>query len=182
MYSITSIFETSDGKNSNDMWQELENHCEFAGLKKTTIPHFSWQTAESYQIDLLKAKLSQISRNICPFKFQTSGIGVFSNHRKVLFLIIVKTRKLMDLHEMIWRETIQLTEAPNLSYSPENWIPHISLNLNELGDDQFICAVKELTKSPLRLEFEVKQIGLIYLTLHSSGIDSVYPLLGKDGQ
>lgn len=175
MYSITSIFDT----NAKEFWKELEKNCEFSGLQKTTIPHFSWQTAESYEFKPIKEELSALSRSIQPFKLRTSGLGIFSNHRKILFLIIVKDRDLLNLHQMIWEHTIQYAIQPNLHYSPESWIPHISLNLNELTDDQFYCSVKELTNLTLNFELEVKQLGLIFLTPTSSGIEVLYPLSRK---
>ena len=67
------------------------------------------------------------------------------------------------MHEFIWKRTIQFTDQVNLHYSPENWIPHITLNLNELTDDQFKCSVEELTQNPMNFEFEVHQFGLLFL-------------------
>ncbi len=83
------------------------------------------------------------------------------------------------MHEMIWKRTIRFTKQVNLHYSPENWIPHITLNLNELTEDQFNCSVDELTQKPMNYEFEVNELGLLYLTATSSGIDSLYPLERK---
>jgi 2'-5' RNA ligase len=91
-------------------------------------------------------------------------------------LIIVKDRNLLEIHEMIWRRTIQYAIQPNMHYAPENWIPHITLNLNPLTEDQFRCSVDELTSRPLNFEFVVNKLGLIYLTAANSGIDSIYPL------
>lgn len=172
MYSITSIFSNQD----ETIWQDLNNTCEYGGLHKTAIPHFSWQSAESYQFEPLRVELAQLSTEIGRFSFQTSGIGIFNNKRKIFFLIIVKTRAILEMHEMIWQRTIRYADQVNLHYSPENWIPHITLNLNELTEDQFKCSVEELTQKPMNFEFEVKELGLLYLTASSSGIDSLYPL------
>lgn len=172
MYSIASIFSNQD----ETFWQSLNKTCEYGGLHKTAIPHFSWQSAESYQFDLVRAELSKISTDVAPFSFKTSGVGIFNNKRKIFFLIIVKNRALLEMHEMIWLRTVQFTEQANLHYSPENWIPHITLNLNELTEDQFKCSIDELTRKPMNFEFEVHEFGLLYLTSTSSGIDSLYPL------
>lgn len=172
MYSIASIFSNQD----KTIWQSLNKTCEYDGMQKTAIPHFSWQSAESYQFDLVRAELGKISAEVAPFSFKTSGVGIFSDKRKIIFLIIVKNRVLLDMHEMIWNRTLQFSEQASLHYSPENWIPHITLNLNELTDEQFRCSVDELTQKPMNYEFEVHEFGLLYLTPTSSGIDSLYPL------
>lgn len=172
MYSITSIFSNENVS----LWKDLEMTCEYGGLHKAAIPHFSWQTAESYQFEALRAELELLAAEIPVFSFKTSGIGVFRNNRKIFFLIIVKDRKLLDLHELIWNRTLRFANQPNLHYSPENWIPHITLNLNELSEDQFKCSMEELTSRSYNFEFQVKQFGLLYLTPTESGIDSIYPL------
>lgn len=172
MYSIASIFSNQD----ETIWQNLNKTCEYGGLHKTAIPHFSWQSAESYAFEPLRDELKQISSEIGRFSFQTSGIGIFNNKRKIFFLIIIKNRAILEMHEMIWKRTIRFAKQVNLHYSPENWIPHITLNLNELTEDQFNCSVDELTQKPMNYEFEVNELGLLYLTATSSGIDSLYPL------
>ncbi len=178
MYSITSIFENQDVC----LWDELEKTCDYSGFDKATIPHFSWQSAETYQFEPLRSELSQLASETGPFKFKTSGLGIFNNTRKIFFLIIVKNRPLLELHEHIWQRTIQFAEQPNLHYAPENWIPHITLNLNELSDSQFKCSVEELTARPLQFEFEVKEFGFLFLTPNTSGIDSLYPLKGMNSK
>lgn len=173
MYSIASIF----GDEGQELWCELENRCSISGLKRTQIPHFSWQTAESYEFDPLREELANIAKNTRPFKFRTSGLGIFPNaDRKILFLNIVKDRNLLDLHEMIWENTILYGHQVNMLYSPDNWVPHISLNLNALGDDEFTCAINELCSRALDFEFTVEKIGLLFLTLTDSGIDCQFEL------
>jgi 2'-5' RNA ligase len=173
MYSIASVF----GDDGEELWQELEDRCKLSRLRRTEIPHFSWQTAESYDFVPLREELENLSRNIRTFTFHTSGLGIFpSENRKILFLNIIKDRNLLDLHEMIWENTILYAQQPNAFYSPDKWIPHISLNLNSLENNQFTCAIEELTSRSLDFEFRVTKIGLLYLTLTSSGIDCLYDL------
>lgn len=173
MYSIAAILE----KEGRDLWNELEFRCQISGLKKTAIPHFSWQTAEGYDFVPLREELANICQNIRPFKFRISGLGIFPNEkRKIIFLNIIKDRALLDLHELIWENTLLYARQPNMLYSPENWVPHISLNLNPLEDDSFNCAINELTSKPLDFEFTVNQIGLLYLTEASSGADTMFDL------
>jgi len=172
MYSIASTFD-GDGQ---QLWDELESRCKSGCLRRTPIPHFSWQTAESYEIEPLKAELDNLCRNIRPFTFHTSGLGVFPKERKIIFLIIVKDRALLDLHEMIWENTFLYARQPNMLYAPENWVPHISLNLTELSDDDFACAIRDLTVKQLDFTLTVRNIGLLYLTMTSSGVDSMFDL------
>jgi 2'-5' RNA ligase len=172
VYSIASILRNED----LGFWDDIENRCMESPLRRTEIPHFSWQTAESYDYDPLREELANICQNERPFEVHTSGLGIFPGERKILFLIIAKDRNLLDLHEMIWENTILYARQPNLLYSPDNWIPHISLNLEALTDHDFSCTVSELTSRPLNFTMRVEQMGLLFLTLDSSGLDTVYDL------
>lgn len=172
MYSVAALIET----NQTSPWQELASVCEFSGLVTHTIPHFSWQTAENYQIEPVRNKLISLTETIPPFRFTTSGLGIFSNDRKILFLIIVKTRLLLEIHELLWQELSIYANGLKLHYSPDNWIPHISINLHKLDEAQFGCSLTELLKTRLDFEFSVNRFGLIYLNPDSAGVDTVFPL------
>lgn len=172
MYSIASIIRDEDLL----FWDEIERRCSASNLKRTTIPHFSWQTAEDYEFNPLREELANICSNVRPFEIHTSGLGIFPGERRILFLIITKDRLLLDLHEMIWENTILYARQPNKLYSPENWIPHISLNLEALDECDFSCAINELTSKPLNFSFRIEQLGLLFLTMDSSGIDTIYDL------
>jgi 2'-5' RNA ligase len=172
MFSIAALIEAKQAA----PWQKLASLCEFTGVITHTISHFSWQTAENYRIEPLKEKLTALTENISPFSFTTSGLGVFPGDRKILFLIIVKTKKLLEIHEMLWKELSIYAEGSKAHYAPENWIPHISINLYKLTDDQFNCSFAELIKTDLNFEFKVSKFGLIYLNKESAGIDTIFPL------
>ena len=174
MYSIASLFEVD----SQGPWNVLSSLCEVSGVTTHSIPHFSWQTAETYQIDTVRKKLSYLTESIAPFHFTTSGLGVFINHRKIIFLIIVKTRLLLEIHQTLWDEVAKYGNDSRPYYAPESWIPHISLNLNELSEENFNCCFSKLLNENLQLEFQVNKFGLIYMNENKSGIDSLFPLRG----
>jgi 2'-5' RNA ligase len=172
VYSIAALFETDPMGD----WQRLSKLCDYSGLSSNIIPHFSWQTAESYQLESVRQKMTDLSASIPAFTITTAGLGVFSNDIKILFLIIVKTRKLMEIHELFWKELIPFSFDPRMHYSPENWIPHISLNLQKLEEDQFNCLLDELLKNNLNFEFLVQKMGILFLNPSTSGIDSTIHL------
>lgn len=167
MFSIASLLDIESTPN----WPKVESVCQYSGIIPHTIPHFSWQTAENYQIEQARKKIADLAEQISSFSFSTSGLGIFPNDRKILFLIIVKTRKLMEIHELLWNELLPLAVNPRMHYSPDQWIPHISLNLQTLDDYQFNCSMEELLKIDLKFEFVVNKFGILYLTETDSGID-----------
>jgi 2'-5' RNA ligase len=176
MYSIASLIDVGKTKG----WPKIESVCQYSGMIPHTIPHFSWQTAENYRLEPAREKLKELSNSIEPFPFSTSGLGIFPNDRKIIFLIIVKSKKLLEVHEYIWNEMLPFTINPRMHYSPENWIPHISLNFQDLTSDQFQCSIDELLKIDLQFTFQVKQLGILFLNENNSGIDFT-AALSKEG-
>lgn len=176
MYSIASLVDVDKTKG----WPQIEDVCQYSGMIPHTIPHFSWQTAENYLLGPAREKLKCLANSIEPFTFTTSGLGIFPNDRKIIFLIIVKSRKILEIHEYIWNEMLPFAINPRMHYSPENWIPHISLNFQNLTADQFQCSIDELLKIDLQFTFEVNQLGILFLNESISGVDFT-AALSKDG-
>jgi 2'-5' RNA ligase len=174
VFSIASLFECED----SNPWNQLARRCEYSGVQTHQIPHFSWQTADEYQLESTQAALAQICETIPPFQFSTSGLGIFAGERKILFLIIVKTKLLLEIHETIWNQVSKYAINAKSYYSPNRWIPHITINLNPLSDAEFNCSLADLENDTFDFEFEVKKFGLIYLNKDKSGVDSIYPLKG----
>jgi hypothetical protein len=60
VYSIAALLESENC----GPWNELANFCEYSGVHTHQIPHFSWQTAEDYQITPTKESLDSLCSTI----------------------------------------------------------------------------------------------------------------------
>ena len=109
------------------LWDELEKECGLTAILETPFPHVSWHVAEGYDIEPLEEKIAQIADQTPPFMIRTAGLGVFSNETPVVYIPVVKDPNLSRLHNWIWEEAQRFGKEIRQQYSPDQWIPHITL-------------------------------------------------------
>jgi hypothetical protein len=143
------------------LWHQVNEICHLEGVKPTDIPHFSWHVAETYA----EGRLAGILREICaetePFTVQTAGLGMFTAEKCVLYITLVKDAPLFAFHQKLWERLQGVGERPSPYYSPEQWVPHITLAYQNLGGAELSCAVGELACKPFVWQVQVDNLAAI---------------------
>jgi 2'-5' RNA ligase len=111
---------------------------------------------------------------------QTVGLGLFTGPVPVLYLALVKTGMLMKVHDLLWELIGPLATVLNSHYSPDLWMPHITVAYQDLTSDNLACTVKNLIYRPVELKIHVDQLALLYQINEDTGIRSFFPFKGKD--
>jgi 2'-5' RNA ligase len=162
MHGLVSLLPEPFYQQVEQLWQSLENDIGLKGIRVTPYPHFSWQIAEDYDLERLKPLLEQIASQTQPFPAHTSGIGVFSGERPVIYIALVKTPELMRFHSVVWDYTLGASNAASPYYSPENWVPHISLAYGDVTIENIGAAIKKLAFQSYAWEMQVDNFAFIY--------------------
>jgi 2'-5' RNA ligase len=89
------------------------------------------------------------------------GLGIFSGDRPVLYLPIVKSQAMIDLHNQIWERLGSLADRANGYYSPAFWLPHITLAINDLRRENLACALESVAFEPVELTISVDNLILV---------------------
>jgi 2'-5' RNA ligase len=114
------------------LWQELSAELGIQGVPSIPIPHCSYHVASEYDEDMLKLRLYEFAAQCSVFTVTTSGLGVFTGAKPVLYVPIVRSPQLSALHAQIWH----LGQAHSISgqayYHPDQWLPHITIAQGEL--------------------------------------------------
>lgn len=84
------------------------------------------------EIDSLKDELSKLCNKIPPFEVIVEGFGYFETPSKVVYLKVMKTNELIEVHKEINGLLEKNCESIFDFYTPENWVPHITLAM-EIG-------------------------------------------------
>lgn len=161
------------------IWAELAEACGVQGINATPVPHFSWHVAERYREDQLKEALQKLCASTQPFEVQAAGLGVFSRELPIVYIALVKDERMLNLHKRLERLLRRLSIGPNDHYRPENWMPHITLVFEDLGNANLTCVMKRLVFRSFQWTFMVDNLALIGQPPGKSG--SVYfriPFLG----
>jgi 2'-5' RNA ligase len=144
------------------LWQELNEQHGLQGIRVTPYPHFSWQIAGDYDIEALERAMRQIADECPPFQVRTAGLALFTGHRPVLYIPVVKDPNLMALHTRIWEAGLQAGQQASPYYSPAAWMPHISLAYEDVTPENIGALVEKLAFRSFAWEMTVDNIALIY--------------------
>jgi len=82
----------------------------------------------------LNSILEELAARSQPFSARTAGLGIFPGEKPVVYIPLVKDRQLLNFHEMMWSTLTSLSVESSPYYSPQNWMPHITVFFDELYD------------------------------------------------
>lgn len=146
-----------------ELWRVFSEVCQTQFvLTQNPIPHFTWQTAESYNQQALDQALRGIALDSDPFTVRTSGIGLFSGSMIVVYIALVKTNRLIRFQQRIWEETRAYANNLNHYYAPDLWIPHITLAYDPLDGQALECVLQQIAGRRFEWEIPVNQLALIH--------------------
>lgn len=143
------------------------------------LPHFTWQVVARYDVAQLEPVLRDLARVTPPFMVRASGLGIFTWQNPIIYIHLIKNRRLMELHELIWLNTECCAIHPSHYYSPENWVPHITLASENVNRQNMACALDTLAFEPFEWELHVDSLSLLRSPDSTVGLDLLHiPLEG----
>ena len=162
MHALISLLPDTYNEKVKSIWEGLETNFGVKEVQITPYPHFSWQIAQYYAEDRLLAVMQKLSREICPFSVHTTGLGLFSGEKPVLYIPVIKSLELVRFHEKIWESLKEVGEGTSPYYHPLQWIPHISLVYQDLNEKNIGGIMKWLSAETYKWSFEVNNLAYIY--------------------
>jgi hypothetical protein len=174
MHGIVSLLDEPNYSKVEKLWLDLELECGLKGIKVTPIPHFSWQVAMDYDLDLLRPVLQEIAASAMPFKAHTTGVGIFSGPKPVVFINVVKTDAMMRFHKLVWEKTSHTARGISPLYGPQSWIPHITIAHTDMVWPSVSCAIQKLVYQPFNWEIKVSSISVISQAEGLVGEESIH--------
>jgi 2'-5' RNA ligase len=151
MQSIISKLDPETSSTVRRFWQILYEKCGLTAIYSLPTPHVTWFAAESLELDRIPPILANIASRKTPFTLHTFGLGIFTGEQPVLYLPMVKSFEMIDLHGEIWDQIEPYSQDPKIYYSPRLWVPHITLALRDLSQETLSCAVEAIGFEPIEL-------------------------------
>jgi 2'-5' RNA ligase len=144
MQGVVSVFDAQASANVEQVWAELERA--FA-LKYACVayPHLTYHLAERYDDTRVIPVLRDLSRHATPLRVTTSGLGIFTGERPVLYLPIVRDTALTRFHEQVTKAVAPYAQgAHDHHYGVAHWMPHITLAVEDLTPDMLPDVIRML--------------------------------------
>lgn len=179
MQGIVTIIPQPFYQQIEKTWEDIESLFDLVGFVVSPIPHFSWHIAESYNREKLDHSISKTIIEIPPFKIRTIGLGLFPGTQSIVYIPIIKDCLLSEFHKHIWQAVEPFSKGSNYLYSPDLWVPHITLIHENLTPDKIGPVIKHLSTKNYSWEISIDHLDLITDTLEDGNclnVLSSYPL------
>lgn len=151
------------------LWGDLEERFGFRHMYTTPMPHFTWQLGDDYKTGYA-AVLEETLQGVSPFVVQTDIITWFSADRPIVYLRVVESEELLSFHRLLWEKLIPWCDNPSMLYSIENWVPHITLSMDERSWLKLPQVRRFLATKDLRWEMKADSVSMVYLTADTKAI------------
>src|SRR6266487_1182909 len=164
MHGIGSQLDNDHNQLFEELWTDLEREFSVRGVYLTPYPHFSYHVAQDYDVDKVEPVLQRISSNITTFKVRTSGLGIFTGASPVLYIPVVRSLELTQLHQELWQEISTVSSGVQEYYNPDRWMPHITIGFGDISKENLSQIIPFLAERDFNWEITVNNIALIYDT------------------
>lgn len=132
--------------------------------------HFSWLVCQGIDKGQIKEVLEDIAKKIKPFSVQSGGIGIFPGDKPVVTFQLVRNLMVSDIQREIWEKCVPYMDHVNRFYSPDFWIPHITLIHQNIGREVFCQFIENSIFTDVRFSFDVTNLSIIFQDGKKKGI------------
>lgn len=159
LIGIVSNLEDQPYREVKKLWALFERKYSSRAIQAYSHPHFTYQIARTSDIKGLKFEFRKLAGQIGPFEIEVHGARHF--RKDVIYLAVRKTRELAGIHGQVHR--VLETRCQDLLelYTPKNWIPHITLAMEDLTEDRFEEAWKEFEGSKIAFKQRVHNLCMV---------------------
>jgi 2'-5' RNA ligase len=164
MHGIVSLLDDQHTARVADLWAELQAEFGLRGVYVTPFPHFSFHVGEGYDLDAVHRVLEEFSRATEPFWVRTAGLGVFTSIQPVLYLSVVRTIELSDLHRRLWHALDGAGTGVVRYYHPSRWVPHVTLAQWDVDASKLGAVVSHLSGRDFDWEIPIDNLAYAFDT------------------
>lgn len=175
VFAVATVLDIQNDPESAEAWDRVEEAFSQADLAEPGLLHFSWHVAASYRTDWIEDCLRETAKDLSLILTTSTGLGIFTNEKPVLYLPVSKNRLIADLHHHLWKRLEPIAENVNRYYDPENWIPHITLAYENANAEQICQMASLLLKQEMVFRLRIDHLALIFRNESDNGIVTKIP-------
>jgi 2'-5' RNA ligase len=181
MYAIATLLSQDVARPGLKLEQVFDHIYKVAHVIPPNLLHVSWFVTPELNMQGLEDEMNSLVKNWKSFSFKTKGLGLFNQKPIVIYLPIIRTLEITKMHGAIWDLLTPHTRQAVQNYSPERWIPHITIGYGEITNTRIASAFSQLVSEPLIFNSSMENISLIYNIDGDSGVTFRAPLSGPGG-
>ena len=116
--------------------------------------------AAAYDLEATDAVVEELANTRAPLDVTTAGLGVFSGEQPIIYIPVIRTRALDDLHLRLYRSLAPHCRDHVAYYAPERWMPHISIGQVNITPDVLPSLLAWLSHQPLSWEMSAATLAI----------------------
>jgi hypothetical protein len=162
-----------------EIWERIER----AGLPSRLLefghtPHVSLGVCADLDRPSFTARLAEFAAREPKLHATFASLGTFSNRQGVVFLGLINTRELLDMHARFDALFAVTARDPWEYYRPGRWVPHCTLT-TALDPTQVAAALRVCAEVPLPIQATLESVAIVE---NPDGVvHARIPLSGKVG-
>ena len=177
MYAVITLLDNHSLEKTEEIQSLIYDFCPAPKKGMTLAPHISWQGAEEYVLEEAHSELARLASRYEPFFVRSGGLGLFTGKEPILYLNLSRSPRLAALHQDLWVSLKPSAKIPNHKFSPETWIPHISLYYaDEITSKKLAYGLEKMMGKNFEFEISINTISMASNTDGFNDIESTYPL------
>ena len=161
MLAITTLLNAQNANRINRLIESLEAEFGLDDVQATPDPHITYQLAGVRKRDALRRVLRDVARQTQPFVAHTSGLGVFPGPNPVIYIPVLRSDALNQLHHRIRQATAPLCLRTDKFSGPDCWLPHISLALHDTTPELLGPVMQYLNQHTFNLRLAITNIAIL---------------------
>ena len=176
MHGVVSLLDRTYYEQVEQLWAELAADFGVRGVYVTPYPHVSYHVATQYDLARLDPILQRMAGETAPFRLRTTGLGVFTGAQPVLYLPVVRTAQLSQIHAALWQAIAPAAGGSNSYYHPDHWMPHITIGFGDVPPARLAPIIERLAARSFNWDIAVDQFAMIYDSGAGQIVHARYPL------
>ena len=175
MQAVISLLDEHHRQQVVSLWEELKREFRIgATSERVPFPHITYQGARFYDETPLRAALEHVADETDPFGVETDGVGIFTGPNPVLYLPVVRSPVLTNIHQHLWQALETVGVGIISIYGPRHWIPHITLAQGDITPTHLPALMQTLSARTFSWRIRITNLTVIETT--SDAPDAVYAI------
>lgn len=160
-YVIAALLDEKHDAIVRDIWRELHEELGVAHIFKNPTPHITHIQAQDGDVELLREGLSQFALMQPPFKLRTVGLGIFTGEKPAIYVSVVRNPEISRIQTSVIGAVASGLEGISEHNFINYWMPHISLLIPGMVNEQLPQVLSLLTKRNFSWEVTVNRFVLL---------------------
>jgi len=144
-----------------NIWDRLHALFGINRVKSTTLPHLTWVIARECDEKQVKDAIDNLRKRHFPFVIKTNGIGIFTGKRPAVYIQIKPTIELLRFQSTLFEVFSKLAKNPKKHYKPQRWIPHISLAIEDVTNENISDIIAYLLPITFKHDVRIESLSLV---------------------